>query len=471
MLKSFLFGEWAPDLNRNQIATLSGLANAYPVTNGYGPVPSFSMITPSLPEAWQGGAAFVASDGTASLLSGTATDLYRYSTGAWSSVLDSLSAARWYFDQFGDNVIAANGGDLISYDLAGGTAATIDDAPTAADVATVRDFVVILEPDGDQLRVQWSGFNDSEDWNLSGLNQAGDQPLLSGGKGVKIVGGENGIVLQKGAIKRMTYVGAPVVFQFDEISGEVGCMARGSVARVGQFIFFLSERGFHVCDRNSVEPIGAEKVDNEFFATYSREDIDNISAAVDPRRPIVMWAMPGNPGRIWAYNWQLKRWTTIELSLAGIFTGFTANVSIDGLDALYPGGIDDVPGSLDDPVFAGGNPLLLVANSASEIGSLAGPNMEARFVLPHVEPMQGQRTRVRSVRPISDALNVVVVLNARARAGDAENLRTASSARANGEMPVRANGRYLETRVTVAAGESWSFMQGVEMFCEAAGVR
>jgi hypothetical protein len=160
-------------------------------------------------------------------------------------------------------VIAANGGDLISYDLVGGTATTIDDAPTAADVATVRDFVVILEPDGDQLRVQWSGFNDSEDWNLSGLNQAGDQPLLSGGKGVKIVGGENGIVLQKGAIKRMTYVGAPVVFQFDEISGEVGCMARGSVARVGQFIFFLSERGFHVCDRNSVEPIGAEKVDNE----------------------------------------------------------------------------------------------------------------------------------------------------------------------------------------------------------------
>jgi hypothetical protein len=146
-------------------------------------------------------------------------------------------------------------------------------------------------------------------------------------------------------------------------------------------------------------------------------------------------------------------------------------VSIDGLDALYPGGIDDVPGSLDDPVFAGGNPLLLVANSASEIGSLAGPNMEARFVLPNVEPVQGQRTRVRSVRPVTDALNVGVVLNARARAGDAENLRTASSARANGEMPVRANGRYLETRVTVAAGESWSFMQGVEMFCEAAGVR
>lgn len=469
-LKAYTFGEWAPDLAQNKTDALVTLTNAFPVANGYAPVPSFGAITPALAAAFKGGAAFVASDGTASLLSGTATNLYRFSGGSWASLIGSRSGARWYFDQFGDNIMCADGGTLVSYDAVAGTAAEIGAAPTCVDVATVRDFVFVVEPGGDELLVQWSAFNDSTGWT-PGTNQSGTQPLLSGGKGVKVIGGETGLILQANAIKRVTYVGDDLVFQFDEISGEVGCMARGSVARVGQFVFFLSERGFMVSDRNSVEPIGAEKVDRTFFASYSRADIDNITAAVDPRRHLVMWGMPGSPGTIWCYNWLLKRWSTIETSLAGIFTGFTANVALDALDALYPSGLDSIPLSLDDPSFSGGNPLLLVANASNVVGALSGANLAATFKLPNVEPFPGQRARVRSVRPITDASECSATIDAKARAGDAENLKAAASMRNNGEMPIRANGRYLGTTFSITAAASWTFAQGVEMFCEPAGVR
>lgn len=468
MLKAFKLGAWLPDISPNATDTLITARNVFAGPNGYRPARSFSAITPALDEAFLGGAAFVGSDGTASLLAGTATDLYRFDGADWISVIDSLSAGRWYFAQFGDNVIEANGGELLSYDLLAGMAAVIADAPTATDVATVRDFVFVLEPDGDELTVRWSGFNDSEGWT-EGVNQSGSQPLLSGGKGIKVVGGEYGLVLQANAIKRFSYVGGDLVFQVDEISAEVGCMARGSVAQVGRLVFFLSERGFMLCDGNETRPIGNEKVDRTFFGLYSREDIQNISAAVDPRNPVVMWAMPGTPGTLWAYDWQQDRWTTLGMSLIGVFTGFTANISLDALDALY-GDLDSIPYSLDDPRFAGGSPLLLIANSSSEIGTMAGDNLPATFKLPNVEPSPGERVRVRSLRPVTDADEVSATIDARARPGDAENIATASSMNLNGEMPIRANGRYLGTTLVID-DDNWTFAQAVEIFCEPAGLR
>lgn len=464
MLKAYAFGEWAPDLAPTE-KMLSEVVNAYPIANGYSPVKDFGAITPALASAFLGGAAFIGSDGTASLLSGTATNLYRYSGGAWASVIGSRASTRWYFDQFGDNIMCADGGKLVSYDALLGTAAEIAAAPTCTDVATVRDFVVALEPDGDELMVKWSGFNNSTQWT-SGTNQSGTQPLLSGGKGVKIVGGEYGLILQRGAIKRMSYVGTPLVFQFDEISSEIGCMTRGSVAKVGRMVFFLSERGFMVCDGSEVKPIGAEKVDRTFFASYSREDIDNIYSAIDPRRSLVMWSMPGNPGKVWAYNWQLGRWTIIELPISGIFTGFTANTSLDAL-----GDIDAISGSLDDPAYSGGNPLLLIADATAVVGALSGDNLAATFTLPNVEPFPGYRARVQALRPITDATNATAEINARQKAGDAEGIVTAASMRDNGAMPIRANGRYLGTSLTIPASETWTYARGVELFCEPAGMR
>jgi hypothetical protein len=53
------------------------------------------------------------------------------------------------------------------------------------------------------------------------------------------------------------------------ISPEVGCMAAGSVCNIGRLIGFLSERGFMMCDGETVTPIGNTKLNDWFFKTYS----------------------------------------------------------------------------------------------------------------------------------------------------------------------------------------------------------
>ncbi len=465
MLKAVPFGEWAPDLAPANSPHVTTAKNVRVIANGYAPVGAFQAITTTLGENFLGGGAFADSTGLYTLLAGTGTKLRKYD-GAWSDILTGLTVSqRWSFAQFGDNIVYANGDQLGRYQLIPGTAAVIAGAPTnAIDVATVRDFTMCLTADA---QLVWSGFNDCTFWT-AGTNQSDTQPLLDGGPGVRIVGGEYAIVLQKNAIRRVAYTGqADIWFQIDVISPEVGCMAAGSVCNVGRLIGFLSERGFMLCDGETVTPIGDEKFNRWFFGAFSRSDIAQMWAAVDPRNSLMLWGMPGTPGLVIAYNWVLQKASFYVIDITGLFTGLTAAVSIEDVDTLYPGGLDLVPVSLDDPILAGGNPILLLVDGSNVIGALSGDTLEAEIQQKNIELTPGKRSRIRSLRPVTDATTASATLDARMRSGDAEGIVSAASMTANGKMPIRANGRFNTLALTIPAGETWSYVQGCEYEFEA----
>jgi hypothetical protein len=471
MLARLPFGPWLPDLAPAP-GNVARAENVYPVTNGYRPVRAFLPITPALPERFTGGGAWVSSTGETSLLAGTANKLLRYENLDWDVKLTALTVERWGFAQYGDLVIGVNGGAPIKFDLIAGTASNLGGSPPDASlVAQVRDFVVLAGDPADIITVTWSGFNDAEQWT-SGTNQSDSQQMLSGGEVMGLAGGEYGTVLQRDRVVRMTYVGGEVVFQFDEIASNVGCMAKGSSVQAGQLVFFLSERGFMVSTGTGVTPIGNERVDRTFFARYSREDITNtIRAAVDPRNTLVVWSMPGTPGALWCYNWALERWSIIETSVAGVFSGFTTSTSLEALSALYPGGLETIPYSLDDPRFTGGNPLLLLADATSVVGSLSGETMPALVETVDTEPMAGRTGRYWAARALSDDVTGAIRLDLRRRAGDVEAITTSNPIRANGDVPLRCSGRYVRAAHQTQAGAVWSYTQGVELQGQPGGSR
>ncbi|WP_426261524.1 hypothetical protein [Sphingomonas sp. DC1100-1] len=471
MLKRFTFGAYAPDLPpADQLIVAK---NVYPASTGYLPVGSFNAITPALPGI-TGGSAFVSSKGEASFLGGDRNSLNRFSGGTWAPLQVALTANRWRFAQFGDNVISVYGGAPISYDLVAGTSAFLAGSPPPADmVATVRDFVVLAGDPDHILTVTWSGINNSAFWPATDptnpdQQQSDSQDMLDGGEVMGLAGGEYGIVLQRNAVKRMSYEGGDLIFRFDEIASNVGCMAKGSVAQAGRLVFFLSERGFMLCDGNDVSPIGEELVNATFFRAYSRQDIiAGIYAAVDPARHLVMWSMPGTPGQLWLYNWVLKRWATIETNVRLIFSGFTANISLDAIDARY-GNLDAVPVSLDDPLFSGGNPLFLIARTDGIVGTLSGTPLTATLTTARMELTSG-RTRIRTVRPLTDANVVSVTIQGRPRAGSVPLVEQANDMRRNGEVPMRVNAQQIVVSVQIA--DLWTYAQGFELDYENGGMR
>lgn len=458
------FPEWLPDLEGN---ILSRASNVRAVANGYAPFRGPVAATVALAAAFNGGGSFIDSGGNATLLSATAANVYKYTGTAWSSVLAATANQVVRFAQFGDNVIIANGGVCKSYSLTGGTTTTPTDAPTLIDVAQARDMVMGITSANE---LQWCQFNNSSVWT-AGANQADIQPSLWG-QLRRIVGGEYMIALTDRAVVRGTYVGSAndIIWQFDEISAEIGVMAANSVCNVGRLIFFLSERGFEMCDGQEVTPIGDEKFNRWFFSTFSRGDIAHIWGAVDPRNSLVLWGMPGAPGVLIAYNWVLQKATTLELDFQGMFTGYSTSTALDALDAIY-GDLDSIPISLDDPSLQGGSPVLLVADSSYVLNALTGDNLEAKLRLENVEPTPGRRSRIRNIRLVSDTLDASVTVDARMRLGDAENIVSAVSMRSNGKMPVRSNGRFNTIEVTVPQATDWSFIQGMELEFEPGGQR
>lgn len=463
---------YAPDQSNNSGVLLKA-ENVYPAMDGYRPIGGITTISDALSENFQGGASAIAADGTGYMLVGTSGHLYRYSSGAWTSLLSGLTIiGRWKFTQFGAYSVAVTGSTTYQVNLATATATAISGAPSGTSIGVVGDYVVIGQPNGDVNAVKWSSFRDHTAW-VDGVNQAGSQPMQTGGSVQAVAGGEYGIILQRERIVRMSRTGdATAPFQFDEISANFGCAAGSTVAQAGRTIFFRSDRGFMALDDGqNLRAIGSEKVDRTFDALVNRDDLNSIYTAVDPQNKLVFWGIPGAPGALWIYNFELDRWSTGSLSFRGIFPGFTTSIGLDDLAVTYTN-LDTMAYSLDDPRFSGGNPKLYLINTENKVGTLAGDTLAARLDLGYSEMVPGQRARMRGARLISDLTGgVTLVTNAKARIGDSDNTVTRATMNVTGKIPLRTAGRYISTSIRVAAATSWNYVQAIDVDTVGGGAR
>ena len=153
-----------------------------------------------------------------------------------------------------------------------------------------------------------------------------------------------------------------------------------------------------------------------------------------------------------------------------MFSGFTSSIDLETLAVTYPD-LDAMTISLDDPRWAGGHPRLYAVQT-KQVGTFFGDKLQATFEFSFNDFAGGRYARIRDIRPVTDATDGhTITLDCRARLGDAENIKTASNIRASGVMPVRASGRYVKPKWTIAAGTSWSYAQGMELALEAGGER
>lgn len=475
MIQRVQLPDYKPDQSNNSGVLLTA-KNVFAAMDGYRSVNDLEELTDALASSFQGGTSAIASDGEAYLLAGTAGGLYELNSvaGTWATLLSGLTiTGRWKFTQFGDYAIGVNGGTTYEVDLAAGTAAALSGAPQATSICVVGDHVVLGQAGNDISKVQWSAFRDHTGWT-DGTNQAGSLTMLAGGAVQAVVGGEYGIVLQRESIKRMSLTGdASAPFQFDEISANFGCAAANTIGQAGRLIFYRSDRGFVALeDGLNIKRIGSEKIDRTFDDLIPRSDLENIYTAVDPENNLVMWLVPGNPGTMWTYNFELDKWTVIEVSAKGLFSGFTTSISLDDFPSIGITNLDALTTSLDDDRWSGGNPRLYLVSNADKAGTLSGAKLPAEIELGNYELIPGMQARLKGVRPIwAGTSGITLEVTGRARLGDAGTTKTAATYRTTGMMPVRVKGRRHSTVINVAAGTNWDYIQALEFEFEQGGRR
>lgn len=484
------FGPWLPDLPAYLNPGTAHVKNVVPRGKGkgwmtYGPMYALSADVSALPARAQGAFAALDDAGNVILFAGTTAALYKLESGesAWTDVSQAggyttATDGFWRFTQFGDMVIAVNGIDPPQKYVIG-TSTDFEDLggnpPVAREVAVVREFVVLGNLTGTSARsVRWSAANNAEDWTASQTTQSDSQELAGEGGAVQaIVGGNYGLIILNRSIVRMIYVGPPLIFTFDEVVKNIGTKAPGSVANQGpSAVWFLSDDGFRFWNGEAAIPIGHNKVDRTFYEQVDQQFASRISSAVDPINKIVMWPAPstgnsGNNDRLWLYAYAVGEWAIAHTALEIVATLLTPPYTLEELDPF--GDLETLPFSLDSQAWMGGKLIAAGVNGSHEFGFFSGDTMEAEVDTTERELSPGRHAYVRGARPLADGGEPSIAMGTRARTIDDVTYGTASAINANGDCPQDVEARLHRARLTMAAGGSWSHIQGVMLDFAPAG--
>jgi hypothetical protein len=101
----------------------------------------------------------------------------------------------------------------------------------------------------------------------------------------------------------------------------------------------------------------------------------------------------------------------------------------------------------------------------------ASDNLKATFRLTKQEFAPGRVAHVRNASVETDAVTGCTVnIDTSPRLGDAYVRAATSTMRNNGQMPIRASGRYFQPEIVMAEGAIWSFVSALDLEATAGGV-
>ena len=467
------FGEWLPD-QPSITGALVKAENVYSRAIGYGGIPSVVDYTQAASEPLNNVVAGKNPDGSTTIFAGSQTNLYKLDSADMS--LDDVSGStyatptdqRWRFTQFGNRVIAANGADKLQGWLLGTSTAWADlaaDAPTSRFVTVVRDFVVTGHVSASlPFRVKWSALNDETSWTNSATTQSDFQEIPDGGAIVGVTGGEFGLILMDRSIYRMTYVGSPLVFQFDNISRNLGCYEANSVIQYQGLTFFLADDGFYACDGQNVVSIGGEKVDRFFFSDVDEEYLFNMSAAIDPIKNLVIWAYPhkgqgGNVSRLLIYNFQTKKWSSGVTDVDRIASSSSPSTTLEGLDVISSS-IDALGTSFDSRIWLGGK-LLFAGVRGNKVVTFTGANSTATIQTGELS-LENRKTAITMVQPIVDNGSCNVAVFSRDLLNTQVVFGSTTAADSENRVSLRSMGRFHRLQFN-PTGANWDSAIGADV--------
>jgi hypothetical protein len=475
------FGEWMPD-QPGISGALNDAKNVVSQAIGYGPLPTAVTFSEVASEDLTTLVAGKTPSNTTKLFAAGSTKIFDVSgVGALTDAskaggyTPNANADRFRFTQFGNVIIGTNNNNpMQAYTL--GTSTDFADlaagAPICKYLTVVRDFVVTAFTTESSTpypsRVRWSGINDETAWGSSQVTQADFQDIPDGGQIVGIRGGEFGLVFMERGISRMSYIGTPFVFQFDNISRGKGCIAAGSIAQTQGVTFFLSDDGFYLCDGQQIQPIGAEKVDRWFFANADEGAFDTMSSAIDPVRKLIIW----NFKTIFAqrqlviYNFKTQKWTYGDAGADYISDASTAAVSLEELDFISPS-IDALPVSLDSILYIGGK-YFLGGTSGAYVVTYNGQPATGQLITGDVN--LGGRSVVTLARPLVDNGSATVSVASRTLLNQELSFSTPIAADSENRVSLRSNGNFHRFKI-VPTGDNWSTAVSVDIEIVGQGTR
>lgn len=337
--------QFAPDADNTVQGVAVSMSSMVPSLKGYKAAPTTTDPGfAALASSCFGAAVVRKLDNTTRYITGTATKLYELSGSSWTDVssgtYNASADVRWDFAQFGNVTLATNKGDTVQQSSSGAFAA-ISGAPKAKLIETVNQFVMVADTDdgtfGDSPDRWWcSAIGDYTDWTPDIDTQCVSGRLTSASgriTALKRLG--DGIVAYKDrAMYLASYVGAPEVWSFQEIPGDVGCMAQGGVVDIGAAHVFLGYDNFYIFDGSRPTPIG-NMLKDWFFTNLYTDYAYRIKTVHDRPNSNVYFFYPSRSGggaldSCVVYNYRVNKWGVADRTIEETVDYVSAGLTFDG---------------------------------------------------------------------------------------------------------------------------------------------
>lgn len=399
MSEPILFVGYAPDLPPTTPGVMVNCGAVVPSTRGFKGAPSaLSTNTAALAAQCFGAASIRKKDDTTRIFAGTTTNLYEKSSGTWVTrtpavTLNGLGTTdRWRFAQFGDTTLCTAKTEIPQFiTTATQFAAVTTTAPKAAIIETVNNFVMVFDvtdqgaifdsadrPDG-----WWcAGKGNYTQWTPSITTEAATGTLQS--TSGKITAGRKFgyqiVVYKQRSMYMGTYVGQPVIWDFQLIPGDAGALSHEVVVNVGTpeqpKHIFMGADNFYSFDGGRPVPIGnplrqtvfGELNTGFYYAAQALHDVAN--------KRVYFYYPTGSsnkPDKCVVYNYLTGVWGRDDRTIEAVLEYLATGITYDELGASYSTYDALTALSYDTAFFTTSAPLPGIFDTSHLLKTLSGP--------------------------------------------------------------------------------------------------
>ena len=269
----------------------------------------------------------------------------------------------------------------------------------------------------------------------------------------------------------MSYIGTPLIYQFDLISDNIGCIAGKSAIQHNGISYWLSHEGMVACDGTKITNIGNGKINDWLFNKIDLKQmdnkLDNSSVAIDPIKNLIVWNFPTKTtDRVMLkYNYSTQRFST-GITKAHIVCGLeTDGTTLEALDPDFPD-VDVMPVSLDSHLFIGGQ----FAFCGAEGGVVVAFDLESNDSYLTTNDMEFDGfSVVTSAQPIVENGSAKFQVSSRNTLNDGILFGSASTTSDENRADLRSGGKYH--RVRMQPTDTWTNAVGFDLEVSTQGQR
>ena len=388
---------FAPDVDPMVPGVLTNCENVIPYEAGMKSAPSeVDVGVTALPASCYGAAVLENLSGNRRFIAGTSTKLYENASTAWTDVsrVGDYSLGTddvWQFAQYGNSALAANITCKIQRSDAGDFG-DITAAPPAKIIMSVKGFVMALNTNdtiyGTSPDRWWcSALFDVTDWTPAVATQSTTGRLVAASGGITAGRrfGDDVVAYKKRAMFVGRYVGAPAVWDFQQLSNDIGCVGVNAVVDTLIGHVFVGEDNLYVYDGTVARPLpGSEQIRNWLFLDINPSYLyrtvvvwDRITYTVAIRYVSVQ--STGSIDSCVVYHVLKQKWGRWNTAMQAAVNYISPSVTYDGGSPVVTTYDDSPEIPFDSPFWNAGKSVPALFNASNVLVTLSGATESSSF--------------------------------------------------------------------------------------------